>query len=74
MLSSETLPSNMTSLPFLKQQILDSAKPKEFADNNFKFHDNGKDLSNGMENNVNNVFSKDLYCKHIKPRSSLETG
>ena len=31
--------------PFPKRQILDSSKPKEFADDNFKFDENGRDFS-----------------------------
>ena len=30
--------------PFPKQQILDSSKMKEFADNNFKSEENGREL------------------------------
>ena len=33
-------------------QILDSSKLKEFADNNFKFDENGKKLSKQAENSV----------------------
>ena len=33
------------SKPFPKRQILDSSKLKEFADNNFKFDENGRKLS-----------------------------
>ena len=32
--------------------ILDSSKLKEFADNNFKFDENGKKLSKRVENTV----------------------
>ena len=31
---------------------LDSSKPKEFADDNFKFHDNGRKFSKRVENTV----------------------
>ena len=37
---------------FPKQQILDSSKPKEFADDNFEFNENGGKLSEWVENNV----------------------
>jgi uncharacterized protein YhbP (UPF0306 family) len=40
--------------PFPTQQILDSAKLKEFANKNLKFDENGIKLSK-------RVFSKDLY-------------
>ena len=35
-----------------KQQILDSSKLKEFANNNFKFHENGRNFSKRAENTV----------------------
>ena len=35
---------------FTKQQILDSSKLKEFADDNFKFDKNGRKLSRLVEN------------------------
>ena len=38
--------------PFPKQQILDSSKLKEFADNNFEFGENGRKYSNRVENTV----------------------
>ena len=38
--------------PFPKQQILDSSKLKEFADNKFKFHGNGRKISKRVENTV----------------------
>ena len=38
--------------PFLKQQILDSSKLKEFADDNLRFDKNGKKLSKWLENTV----------------------
>ena len=38
--------------PFPKQQILDSSKLKEFADNNFKFDENGRKLTKQVENTV----------------------
>ena len=33
-------------------QILDSSKLKEFADDNFMFHENGRKFSNWVENTV----------------------
>ena len=39
-------------LPFLIPQILDSSKLKEFADNNSKFDENGREFSKSVENNV----------------------
>ena len=37
---------------FPKQQIFDSFKLKEFADNNFKFHEYGRKFSKRVENTV----------------------
>ena len=43
----------LTSIyPFPRRQILDSSKLKEFADDNFKFDENGRKLSKGVENTV----------------------
>ena len=39
-------------VPFPKRQILDYSKLKEFADDNFKFDDNGRKLSKWVENTV----------------------
>ena len=38
--------------PFPKQQILVSFRLKEFADDNFKFDENGRKLSKQVENTV----------------------
>ena len=70
--------------PFPKPQILDSSKLKEFADDNFKFDDNVEKFSKTIENygkrryfslwtisNFAIVFSKDLYCRHVKTRACL---
>ena len=72
----------MYSKPFPKQQILDSSKLKEFADDNFKFVENSRKLSQQIENTVGKgeiarfptVFSKDLYCRHVKTRACLGQG
>ena len=37
---------------FPKRQILDASKLKEFADDNFKFDENGRKLSKRAENTV----------------------
>ena len=37
---------------FPKRQILDASKLKESADDNFKFYENGKQLSKWVENTV----------------------
>ena len=59
--------------PFPKQQILDSSKLKEFADDNFKFDKNGIKISKPVKNAVGKgeialptVFSKDLYSRQVK--------
>ena len=69
---------------FPKWQILDSFKLGEFADNNFKFHEYARNFSNPEENTWKRrncslraispfptVFSKDLYCRHVKTRACL---
>ena len=38
--------------PTTRQRISDSSKLKEFADNNFKFDENGRKLSKRVENTV----------------------
>ena len=38
--------------PFPKRQILDSSELNEFVDDNFKFVENGRKLSKGLENTV----------------------
>ena len=42
----------ITSSAFPKQQLLDSSKLKEFADDNFKFHENGTKFPKWVENTV----------------------
>ena len=73
---------------FPKRQILDSSKLKEFADDNFRFDKNGRKFSKRVENTVRKrnkcslraispfptVFSKDLYCTHVKTRVCLGKG
>ena len=39
-------------LPITRRQISDPSKLKEFADNNFKFDDNGRKLSKWVKNTV----------------------
>ena len=38
--------------PLPKQKVLDSSKLKEFADDNFKFDENGTKFSKRVENTV----------------------
>ena len=42
----------VNTLPITRRQILDSSKLKEFADDNFKFDENGRKLSKRVENTV----------------------
>ena len=42
----------LNPLPNDKRQILDSSKLKEFADDSFKFDENGRKLSERVENTV----------------------
>ena len=55
-------------------QILDSSKLKELADDNFKFDENCRKFSKKAENAVflATVFSKDLYCRHVKTRAQAK--
>ena len=46
------MPTSMTNYLFPKRQILDSSKLKKFADDNFKFDENGRKLSKRVENTV----------------------
>ena len=41
-----------TNVPITRPQILDFSKLKEFADDNFKFDENGRKLSKQVENTV----------------------
>ena len=47
-----TLYNIQSTQPITRRQILDSSKLKEFADNNFKFDENGRKLSKRVENTV----------------------
>ena len=78
----------LTEYPFQKQQILDSPKLKDFADDNLKFSENARKFSRWVENTVGKgeiahyeqfllfptVFSKDLYCRHVKTRACVGKG
>ena len=73
---------------FPKQQILDSSKLKESADENFKCDENSRKLSKPVENamgkreiardkqflSLSTVFSKDLYSRHVKTSACLGNG
>ena len=78
----------MTLLLTLSQTtILHSSKLKEFADDNFYFDENCRKFSKQVENTGKSrncslrvispsptVFSKDLYCRHVKTRACLVKG
>ena len=58
---------------------LDSSKLKNFADDLWKFDENGGKFSmqKGSKRAISPfpmVFTKDLYCKHIKTRACLGKG
>ena len=75
-------------LPFPKQQILDSSKRNEFADNNFIFDKKERKFFQLVENTVGKgeiasyeqfllfprCFLKDFDCRHIKTRACLGKG
>ena len=58
--------------PITRRQILDSSKLKEFADDNFKSDEHGRELSKWVENTVGSispfptVFSKGLFPRGVK--------
>ena len=66
-------------LTFSQMTNLDSFNLKEFLEDNFEFDENGRKFSKRVEITVGKgeispfptVFSKDLYCKHIKTRACL---
>ena len=47
-----TMYTSASFLPITRRQILDSSKLKKFADDNFKFDENERKLSNRVENTV----------------------
>ena len=77
----QTMILGLCSQLFPKQQILDSSKLKDVVGDNFNFDENGRELSIWEENTVGKgviacyaVFSKDLYCRHMKTRACLGKG
>ena len=50
--NSCTKESKLADKPITRQQLLDYSKLKEFADDNFKFDENGRKLSKWVENIV----------------------
>ena len=63
--------STANSLYSPKQQIFDSSKLNEFADDHFKFDENGRKFSLRAISPFPAVFSKDLYSRLVKIRACL---
>ena len=76
-----------TRLTHYQRTNLDSSKLKEFADNNFKFDENGRKLSKQVENTVGKgeiaryeqfllfpVFSKGLFHRGVKRYHCVRMG
>ena len=75
-------------VPFPKRQILEASKLNEYADDIFKFDENGRKFSKRVENTLGkgeiaryeqfllfpSVFSEGLYCRHVKTRACLAEG
>ena len=60
---------------FAKQQILDSSKLKELAEDNSKFDENSRKLSKREENTVGKgKIAHFLYCRHVKTKACLDKG
>ena len=78
--------SHAIYIRYLSQQILLFQSESQFADDNFNFGLNGITFSKLVENTVGKgeiacyeqcllfpVFSKDLYCTHVKPLTLCRT-
>ena len=63
----------------IENDPLDSSKLKESADNKLRLDENSRKFSKWVENTVGKVeiarfptvFSKELYCRHVKTRACL---
>ena len=76
------------NLAFPKRPNLDCSLLKGFVDHNFKFDGHGWKLYKRVENTVGKgdiahyeqfllfftVFSKDLYCRHVRTKACLGKG
>ena len=68
--------------PRVINPLPDSSELKDFADNNFKFDENGRKLSKPVENTVGKgeispfpiVFSKGLFPRGVKRRHCVGMG
>ena len=70
------LSPNQTINPFPNDRFY-SSKLKEFGDNYFEFDGNGRRFSNCSLRAISAfpaVFSKELYCRHVKTRACLGKG
>ena len=56
-------------IPIIRQQILDASKLKEFADNNFKFEENGSKLSRWVEQHCEK--RRNCLLQAISPLSTV---
>ena len=72
----QTIHAQLVSL-FTKQQILDFTKPRELADDYFKFNEIGSKFSKWVENTVGKgeiagpqylLFPKNLYSRYVKKK------
>ena len=61
-------------LPFHKQQILDPSKLKQFADDNFKLYENGRNVSKMSNFSFSQSVFMRFYCRHVKTRACLRKG
>ena len=66
--------SRIFSLPFPKQHILDTSRLKKFADDNFKFDENGRKFSKMVENTVGKVTSNFSLFHGVFKRLVLQTS
>ena len=75
------------NISFPNNKILDSTKLKEFADDNFKFDENGRKFSKWLESTgkrrncflqatspIPTVFSEDLHHRQVKSRACFGKG
>ena len=80
--------NKLTLKPFPNDKILNFSKLKEFADDNFRCDEYGRNFSRKGRKHCEkrrncslraispflSVFSKDLYCRHVKTRAILGKG
>ena len=66
------LKQRIVCLPITRRQIIDSSKLKEFADDNFRFDENGRKLSKWVENTVGKgeIACNECFLKACFPGAS----